>query len=57
MTTRKQDEDFIAELIQSSLLDYAVEWISKNLAPEEVFTDAALSVWATNNDYVLKEAE
>ena len=57
MTTRKQDEDFIAELIQSSLLDSAVEWISKNLAPEEVFTDADLSVWATNNDYVLKEAE
>jgi len=57
MTTRKQDEDFLADMIPTNLLDLSVEWISKNLAPEEVFTEADLSAWAELNDYVLKEAE
>ena len=55
MTTRKQDEDFIADLINPSLLDAAIEWIGNNLAPETVFKDTDLDIWATDNGYIKKE--
>lgn len=51
MTTRKQDDDFIFDVIGSSLLDSAISWIQKNLEPEEVFTDVELGVWADNQGY------
>ena len=51
MTTSKQDDDFLANVIGSGLLDSAIDWIQKNLQPEEGFDDAALDVWADNQGY------
>ena len=51
MTTRKQDQDFIADMINRTLLDEAVRWIANNLRPEEVFSDADLAEWANDNGY------
>ena len=55
MTTREQDEEFVSDMIGMELLDNAVEWISKNLKPEDVFTDSELEDWALDNGYVAKE--
>ena len=44
--------DFIID--NDNLLDEAVEWISQNLSPEEVFGIGALEVWAEVNGYILE---
>ena len=51
MTTRQQDNDFLGDVIGSGLLDTAIEWIRKNLEPEEVFDDSDLDKWASNQGY------
>ncbi len=49
--TQKQRE-FRADVISESLLQDAVNWISANVPPEEVYCDADLSHWAERNGYV-----
>lgn len=52
MTTRKQDELFIKELIPDTLLELAIDWLQKNMEPEDVFTEAQLENWAKSNGFV-----
>jgi len=52
MASTKQNNDFLRDVIPSDLLDQAIEYIQKNLNPEDVFTDNQLQDWAESNDYV-----
>jgi len=55
MTSYKQDKDFqaiIQEMIPSDALSSAIDYISHNLDPEDVFDEKTLSVWAENNGYI-----
>jgi len=54
-TTVKQDEDFISEMIPSTLLEKAIEWIQGNMSPEEVFETNDLVIWAFDKGFTLDE--
>lgn len=54
-TTLIQDKDFIATVIPSILLEEAIEWISTNLSPEDVFLEDELDTWAIDSGYVKRE--
>jgi len=51
MTTRKQDEEFIAAVVSSALLDDAIAWINQNLKPDDVFNEHQLEAWAEQAGY------
>ena len=51
MTTAKQDGQFIAVVISDRLLEESIEWIGKNLDPEDVFSENALAFWAEQNGF------
>lgn len=60
MPTNREDSAF-AEVMKDSVdevkmsnttLDNAIDWISSNLEPDEVFDDKKLSAWAENNGYI-----
>jgi hypothetical protein len=55
MTTSKQDNDFINAVISNVLLEEAIEWISSNMDPEDVFSRSDLSYWAEHNGYELSD--
>ena len=44
-----QEKDFKNYVLGNDLLGDAVSWISKNLDPEDVFSDDALNTWASRN--------
>ena len=46
MTSSKQDSDFTSAVINSSLLEEAIDWISSNLDPSDVFSESDLEDWA-----------
>jgi hypothetical protein len=50
-TTVKQDNDFISSVISSSLLEESIEWIGRNMEPNDVFDDKTLEHWAINNGF------
>ena len=59
MPTGTQDKAF-AELmkdqidevkISHSALDEAIDWVSRNLSPEDVFSAKELEAWAENNGF------
>lgn len=52
MTTHLQDKDFISSLIPKDLLQGAIDWISENMDPEDVFTKQDLEAWAEDWGYV-----
>lgn len=37
--------------ISATALDEAIDWITGNLSPDDVFSEKALSDWAENNGY------
>lgn len=49
MTTSKQDNDFLSHVISERLLEDAIDWISSNMDPEEVFSRDELEQWAIDN--------
>ena len=51
MSTTLQDRAFIKDVISETILESAVEWIRKNMDPEEVFREDQLQRWAENNEY------
>lgn len=52
MPTQNQDKDFARNVLESdSVLDKAIDWISSNLDPEEVFSDGDLATWANKNGF------
>lgn len=48
------DTHFVRE--HSNLLETAVEWITENLSPEQVFEASRLEEWAEENGFVLKNS-
>jgi hypothetical protein len=63
MPTGRQDREFIQMMeiedlievkttIKNSALEYAIDWISKNIDPEDVFSETQLEKWAEANGYV-----
>ena len=68
MTTDKQDKAFagaISETITSILcggeygilLESAIEWIQRNLQPEDVFSTKELTAWARESGYVERDEQ
>lgn len=55
MTSSTEDRNFIAAVIDSTLLKESIEWIQSNMSPEDVFTPVDLGVWALDNGYVEEE--
>jgi hypothetical protein len=56
-TTRDQDEQFAKLIIPSpeGLLDELINWISKNLNPDDVFPTKDLENWAEGEGYKKEE--
>lgn len=52
MTTSKQDEQFIKDILPDTLLELAIAWINKNMEPEDVFGWSQLESWARNSGFV-----
>ena len=46
---------FTKDLFDDNLLDVAVDWISTNLEPDDVFSDKQLKEWAMSNGFVEEE--
>ena len=55
MTTPKQDKEFVETVISTTLLEDAIEWISRNMNPEDVFKENDLETWAESNGYVKED--
>ncbi len=57
MTTTQQDRDFIETIAPDRLswLENAIDFISKRLEPQDVFTEQRLKEWAIDNGYVEKD--
>jgi len=51
MATPQQNLDFADSILPVLLLDDAIEWISRNLGPDEVFEKGKLAEWAEGNGY------
>lgn len=52
MATRLQDKNFADTLASpDGWLDTAIDWISTNLNPEEVFSHENLAQWARDNGF------
>ena len=50
-TTVMQDKNFAYEMFGTEKLEQAIEWIQKNLSPEDVFNQEQLDNWAQGNNY------
>lgn len=56
MISPRDYKNFAEEVLMAdTLLGEAVDWISNNLNPEEVFEQEALHSWALDNDYTLAD--
>lgn len=65
MPTGRQDKEFatmiekkdlveVSATLKATALDSAIEWISKNLNPDEVFDTKDLENWAESNGFEKK---
>lgn len=54
-TTVDQDRKFIADVIQSNLLEDAIQHIKDNFTVEEIFGKEPLEEWAEENGYIKEE--
>ena len=50
-TTVRQDSEFLAAVVSSSMLEDAIDWIKSNMNPEDVFEEKDLATWAEENGY------
>lgn len=50
-TSVKQDQDFIKEIIDSSALETAIEFIKNNFSAEEIYGMEHMRLWAEENGY------
>lgn len=51
-TTISQDQGFLNDVIGTSILESAIDWIQRNLNPQDVFSERYLQEWAEDNDYI-----
>lgn len=56
MASFNSDKAFRDAMVDTDLLDKAIEWIGENLEPTDVFSKEQLETWAENNGYVKEEA-
>jgi hypothetical protein len=54
-TSSAQDREFIDKVIGAELLENAIDWIAKNMDPEDVFPDSKLEFWAIHNGFIKEE--
>lgn len=54
-TTVMQDRHFLDNVVGTDLLEKSMDWIGRNLNPDDVFQDQALETWAESNGYVKQE--
>jgi hypothetical protein len=61
MPSSRQDQEFALLMseqaeasitLNSSSLDYATDWIGRNLEPDDIFSATQLERWAESNGYV-----
>ena len=55
MATQKENDQFSEHILIRDPLDEAIEWISRNLNPEDVFTESQLERWADISGYIKEE--
>jgi len=53
MITLQQEREFIESISPS--LDEVIEWIKRNLNPEDVFDENDLEAWAEDNGYFVED--
>jgi hypothetical protein len=49
MASPNQNNDFIAGIMPSNLLDEAIGWIQSNLGPDDVFEDKDIREYVADN--------
>lgn len=49
-TTATQDRQFISDVVGSNLLENSIEWVSRNMLPQEVFSESELKDWANSKE-------
>jgi hypothetical protein len=54
-TSARQDSDFIREVISSTLLEQAMQFIADNFEPEDIFEEDVMREWANENGYIKEE--
>ncbi len=54
MATTRENHAFVGHLLPSCPLDEAIVWITKNMQPEDVFSDKQLTEWAVDSDFIKK---
>ena len=54
-TSTRQDSDFIREVISSTLLEQAMQFIADNFEPEDIFEEDVMREWANENGYIKEE--
>lgn len=55
MPTSKESRDFAEYVMPSDALDLAIEWIQKNMSPEDIFSEDKLEAWADENGFEVKQ--
>ena len=51
-TTYQQDRAFRDALVDTNLLQMAIDWIASNLDPDDVFEADTLESWAKDNGFI-----
>lgn len=49
-TNAQQDKEFLHDVVDTGLLERAINWIKNNLEPDNVFSEDELLKWASNYD-------
>ena len=52
LATANENSKFTDAVIGNYPLDDAIDWISSNMSPDEVFSEKDLGEWATENGFV-----
>ena len=55
MASYRDNKAFAESLNQDNLLDDAIDYITANLDPDDVFEESTLSEWAEANGYVKED--
>ena len=57
MASARENKDFTDAILPSYPLDEAIDWIAKNMEPEDVFSPDDLRQWAENSGWVLGDGD
>ena len=51
MASIRENVNFTEAILKTYPLDEAIDWISNNMKPEDVFTEDRLEQWAKDSNY------